>query len=287
MRMMTAWRAGGLLAVLALAGCDSGRGGGSGSGVAPAGGTTTAASVGGGASPRDAAEALLRSLGEGKLTPDQLTPYFRAAIAPPQTEDERKAGYSDAQVREWLQAFAGTKFAFLEQTKFGNAVVERGRAESGDSKVAFTLRLAREDAGYKIDWLHRSTQLSLVASPADPDLLAAQDTVRNFLDLLLGGDLRQAQALMAPAWRKQVAPPTPREVRNGLDYDPGFLTQTMRSWKGGAAGYTFPKATLGPNKDTAAFTAELGADGRNTAWAVKAAKDSKTGRWLVTDFDKQ
>ena len=44
-------------------------------------------------------------------------------------------------------------------------------------------------------------------SPADPDLAAAQNVVRDFLDLLLGGDHRQAHALMTLDWKKKLAPP--------------------------------------------------------------------------------
>src|SRR3954452_618830 len=152
---------------LALAARDTRRAAPAGAGAGPAAGTTATAA---GTSPREAAESLLKTLADGKLAPDQLTPYFRAVIAPPQTEDEKKAGYSDAQAREWLQGFSASKFSFLEESKVGNAVVERGRAESPAGKVAFTLRLVPDASGYKIDWLHRSTHIGLVPAPTDPDL---------------------------------------------------------------------------------------------------------------------
>jgi hypothetical protein len=287
MRLTTDWRAVAALAVtaLALAGCDSRQSRGTGAGLAPPPGP-----VGGpapGPSPRAAAESLLTAVADGKVTPEQLTPAFRTAIAPPQTDDDKKAGYSGARLRQWLDEFAGAKFAFLEQTKVGTAVVERGRVESGNSKDAFTLRTVPAGAGYQIDWLHRSAHLGLVPVSADPDLLAPQDAVRNFLDLLLGGDLRQAQALMAPAWKKAQAPAPPAEARKGAEYDAGFLAQAMRSWKGDAVAYSVSKSSLNPAKDAATFTVELEAGGKKTSYTVQAVKDKDTGWWLVAAFDKQ
>jgi hypothetical protein len=287
MRLTTDWRAVGALAVaaLALAGCDSKQSRGTGGGLAPPPGP-----MGGPAaatSPREAAESLLKAVADGKLTPEQLTPAFRTAIASPQTDDDKKAGYSAARLRQWLDAFTGAKFMLLEQTKVGSAVVERGRVEAGTSKDAFSLRIVPAAAGYQIDWLHRSTHLGLVPAPANPDLVGPQDSVRNFLDLLLGGDLRQAQVLMTVGWKKTQAPAPPAEARKGAEYDAGFLAQVMRSWKGDAVAYAIPKAEIGPAKDGATFTVELEAGGKKTPYAVTAVKDPATGWWLIAAFDKQ
>jgi hypothetical protein len=287
MRLKTDWRAGVAIAVtaLALAGCDSRQSRGTGAGLAPPPGP-----VGGPAaapSPRAAAESLLAAVADGKVAPEQMTPVFRAAVAPPQTDDDREAGYSAARLRQWLDGFAGAKFLFLEQSKVGPAVVERGRVESGSSKDAFTLRMVPAGAGYQIDWLHRSAHLGLIPTLADPDLLAPHDTIRNFLDLLLGGDVRQAQALMALNWKKSLAPAPPAEARKGAEYDAGFLAQAMRSWKGDAVAYSVSKSDINPAKDAATFTVELEAGGKKTPYTVQAVKDKATGWWLIAVFDKQ
>ena len=123
--------------------------------------------------------------------------------------------------------------------------------------------------------------------PVNPDLLGPQDAVRNFLDLLLGGDVRQAQALMALAWKKSQAPAPPAEARKGAEYDAGFLAQAMRAWKGDAVAYGIPEGEISPAKDTATFTVELEAAGRKTPYTVQAVKDPATGWWLIAAFDKQ
>src|SRR5215212_2504555 len=71
-----------LLAALALAGCD---------GKKPVAGPTAGSSttselqviVAKGRTPRQAVEEFLRDLSAGKVTPAQLTPAFRAQVAPP------------------------------------------------------------------------------------------------------------------------------------------------------------------------------------------------------------
>ena len=95
--------------------------------------------------------------------------------------------------------------------------VSRGRAESPNRKEAFALRMVKDGDAFKVDWLHRSERMGLeIKAVADPDLAAAQDAVRNFLDLLIGGDHRQAATLMTPAWRKRTSPPHPADERNGF-----------------------------------------------------------------------
>ena len=271
-----------------IAGCDTGRKGASGSSiVAPSGAVGGGVAVNG-PSPRDAADSLLKSIGDGKLTPEQLTPYFRSVIAAFPTNEEKKAGHADVAARRWLEGFAGTKFVFLEQIAFDDKIVERGRAEAPDGKAAFTLRLVKDGAAFKIDWLHRSDRMeTLVLSPPDKDLYPGQDVVRNFLDILLGGDVRQAHALMSAAWKKSLAPPTPADVRKGLDYDPGFLTQTTRSWKiGDYLGYKLPKAELAADKAAATFTAELDAGATKTLYTVLVVKDKVSGQWIIESFGK-
>jgi hypothetical protein len=259
-------------ATLVVASCDGSRPGPSGAGSTTEGGPAPVQT------PRQASEAFLADLGEGRVTPTQLTASFLKAIARPK-------GDAEADARDFLARFKGARFFILEETTFGNAVVVRGRAESPDRKDAFTLRLVN-DGGYKLDWLHQSERMGMnIKTAADPELAASQDAVRNFLDVLLGGELRLAHALMTPEWKKKLAPPTPADVRDGYDYSPGFLTQTTRAWKGEYVGYALPKAELNAANDGATFTAELEAGGMITQYFVKATKSG--GQWLIEAFDKQ
>lgn len=290
MRLTTKWRAVLGLGVLALAlsGCDSGRSGGSGSGVMPAQGGAPAAA--GESSPRQAAESFLNTLAAGVVRPELVTTDFARAVAPPpRGPNGELAEVRPDQVGHWLGQFKGAQFVVGEETKVGNGIALRGRVQTPGKAEAFAMRWVKDGGRYKLDWLHRSErQGSDIKPQADPDVAAAQDTVRNFLDVLLGGDLRLAHALMAPAWKKALSPPGPADVRDGFDYGPGFLTVKTKSWRGDQIlGYTFTKVEPSPAKDSVTFTAELAGEGQKTPCTVKATKDPATGRWFVADFEKQ
>jgi hypothetical protein len=296
MRLSTDRRPVGLLAaaLVALAGCDgkpkdggggtetTGTGGGKGDRAAVAAADPT---------PRQAADAFLKDLGEGNVTPDRVTTSFAKKVGRPfPKKTESGPGYSPPEVHAWLGQFKGAAFTVGEETKVGDAIVLRGLAQFPDKSAgAFALRVVKEGKAYKIDWVHRSgRQASEVKAPADPDLAAAQDTVRNFLDLLLGGDLKQARSLMAPAWRTRLSPPSPADVRDGYDYGPGFLDGKLRSWRGeNFVGYSFRAGDLTPNKDAPTFVVDMQAGGQKVPYVVKAARDPATGEWLVNDFDRQ
>jgi hypothetical protein len=242
--------------------------------------------------PRQAADAFLKDLGAGTVTPMRLTAAFTKKIArpfPKGSDGAREPGYSPPEVHEWLlRQFAGATFTVGQETILGDGIVVRGRATFPDTSTAFALRMVKDGKEYKADWLHRSDrQGSEIKSPADADLAAAQDVVRNFLDVLLGGDLKQARTLMSAAWRTRLSPASPADVRDGYDYGPGFLDGKLRSWRSDFLGYTLPTAELGSNKDAATFVAEMQAGGQNVPHTVKASKDKATGEWLVTDFDRK
>jgi hypothetical protein len=256
------------VAVVVLTGCDN-------KPAANAPGNTTP----GDPTPRQQADEFLRKLGDGTVSPAQFTATFQSAI----TRSKDPA----ADAREYIDQFRGANFVISEEATFGDFLVVRGRVEAPKYKEAFTLRMVKLADGYKADWLHRSERMGLnIKSPADPDLAAAQDTARNFVDLILGGDVRLAQALMTPAWRTKLAGPTALDTKDGLDYSPGFLTQTMRSWKGDATGYSVSKAELNAAKDEATITFEFDVpNGAKVPYAVKTVK--ATGQWLVASFDQR
>jgi hypothetical protein len=263
----------------ALAGCDSKpKPSGAGSDTTGTGGAGPA--VAGAPTPRQAADAFVKDLGAGKVTADRLTADFAGKVSRKRAADE---------IADWLAAFKGATFVVAEEAKFGDAIAVRGRMQAPGKAQAFALRLVKEGTTYKADWLHRSDrQGSEIKPQADPNLAAAQDTVRNFLDVLVGGDHRLAHALMAPEWKKSLSPPAPADLRDGYDYGPGFLTAKTRQWVSGVLGYTLTKTDLGPNKTTATFTAEFAGEGQKAqVYSLKAAKDSATGRWQITDFDRQ
>ena len=276
-------------AVFALVGCDSGRKGASGSGGEKGSGGETAPGPSGPTAPgpKAAADAILKTLSDGKATAEMFTPGFRAKVAPPKTEEEKKAGYSDTQLRKWLGRFEATRFAiFGEPAAFGDKVAVRGRSESGTTKDAFSLRLVKDAGGYKIDGLQRADRMGTEFTvPSDAALAAAQDAARNFIDALMSQDPAAAQPSMSEPWKRAVAPPPPN---SGETHDVGYLTRLLKTWRDhNAVSYTLPKQELTPGKDGANFTAVLDAGGgAKTTYAMKLSKDP-TGHWVVESFDKQ
>jgi hypothetical protein len=230
--------------------------------------------------PRQIVEPYLAELAQGKVIPGHLTATFRNSLSKPKADPE-------SDVRDYLAKFKDSTFSILEDATFGNAIVVRGRAQSADRKDAFTLRLVKEGDGYKIDWLHRSAVMGInFKEPADPDLAAAQDVVRNFVDILLGGDVRVAHALMTPKWKTKLAGPTPADLKDGYDHSPGFLTQTTRTWKGDSIGYSSLTSELNAAKDEATIRGDYDArNGSKSPFILKATKVD--GRWLVAGFEQQ
>ena len=282
------WHAGRALALtafIALAGCDrkplaTGKGDEVGK-TEPIGlASTTPPAVGPGVpatkTARAEADKFLTALGAGKATVADLTDAFRAHLP------------EDASL--FLGRFDRTKFVVAEETAYAGAIVLRGRADSPDRKDGFTIRLVQDTMTFKVDWLSRSDRMWLPAPPTtrydDPDLAGAVDTTRNFLDTLLGGDLLQTQALMAPAWRKQIAAAN-ADTKTGLDYDPSFLTLKMKFWRADVVGYSVRSATLAESKHAATVVAGLESGGAKVTWIVKAVQDKATRQWAIEDFVKQ
>lgn len=268
------------LALFAVTGCKDRPAAG------PAAGSSTAGDLrdatGRGRAPRQAAEDFLKDLAAGKVTPTRLTPAFRSRLAPPTADADRA-------VEAFLTRFENATYVIAEEQTIGPAVVVRGRADMRDGKRQFSVRLIQAGDAFNADWLHLSERMGTgLQPPAEPDLKAAQDHLRNFLDVMMGGDHRLAHALMAPDLKKAVSPlPAGTKPPEGRDYDPGFLTQTTRAWIRDVVGYGISKPELAADKNAATFLVELEAGGQKTPVHVRMVKDPASGWWLVTAFDKQ
>lgn len=237
---------------------------------------------------RKLADGFVQKLAEGKVTPDELTVNFKKTISRPTTEEEKKVGYSDADVKQWLSRLEKITLDDPIETTLENGLVLRGRAKTPGKIDAFCIRIVRDGLNAKIDWLHRAERF-YAGTPLkfeDNDLAVAYDTARNFLETMLGGDLRQAQAVMNPAWLTSIEPPSDADKKNGFTFNVGFVNQKMRSWRGETVGYSMPKGEMTGNKDGATITAELEAAGEKKTYLVKLIKDKKSGQWLVDDFAK-
>lgn len=274
----------GLLAIFMLAGCDS-------NSRATIGGATSGSkdsAVAGGRTPRQVVEDYLRDLGAGKVPPGRLTAGFKKLITRPTTDDEKKVGYSDEQARAFVTRFEKANWIVADVAEFGPFIVAHGRAELPGSKSAFAIRLTQRGDDFHADWIQLTERTGVPGSyPTDPDLAGAQDVVRNMLDLLIDRQVRTAQALMLPDWRKSISPlPSDVKPKDGVDYEPGFLDQTLRAWTGGAVSYTISDAKLSASKDGATFVVELEIDGKKVPHSVKVKKDANSGHWLVEAFDK-
>jgi hypothetical protein len=183
--------------------------------------------------------------------------------------------------------FDQSKWVVGEFAQFGPYLVARGRAEMPKGKSAFSLRLTQRGDEFIADWIQISDHFGISSPyPTDPDLALAQDVVRNFLELLIGGDMRQAHGLMLPAWRKTISPLPPNyKSKEDLDYEPAFLTRTLRALASGATTFKLSNAKLSQARDEAAFAVELEAEGKKIPHTVRAKRVAESSEWFVAGFD--
>ena len=192
---------------------------------------------------------FLKNLGDGKVGPDRLTPALRRSSHLPGKD-------VDAVAKEWLEQFKGATFTIGEEAKVGAGTAIRGLAKFPDKSMAFSLRLV--NGQYRLVAQIRAPGHEIKV-PADPSMAAAQDVVRNFLDLLLGGDLKQAHCLMTPAWKKSLSPPGPQEHSRTASTS-GLVSCSARNpptWKDDYLSYTLATSDNGSSKDTVVFVATL------------------------------
>jgi hypothetical protein len=271
----------GLVAIVALAGCES-----RGTSTGTANGTTSGGALAG-RTPRQATDDFLNDLGAGTVTPARLTPGFKELLTRPVTGEKKKLSYSDEPAREFLKRFDKSKWTVGEFAEFGPYLVARGRVEMPKAKSAFSIRLTQRGDVFVADWIQVSDHFGTSSPyPSDPDLALAQDVVRNFLELLLGGDTRQAHSLMLPAWRKSLSPLPPNyKSKDDLDYEPAFLIRALRAWASGATTFALSDAKLSQTRDEATFAVELEAEGKKIPHTVRAKKVAESTQWLVAGFD--
>ena len=271
-----------VLAVFIVVGCDN-------SSRVTIGGATSNTTGGAvaGRTPRQVVDDYLKDLSAGKATPARLTPGFKKLITRPTTDDDKKLGYSDEQAQSFLARFDKANWVVADVAEFGPYIVAHGRAELPGTKSAFAIRLMQKGDDFHADWIQLTERTGVPGPyPRDPDLAAAQDSVRNMLDLLIDRQVRTAQALMLPEWRRAISPlPSEVKPKDGVDYEPGFLDQTLRAWTGGAVSYTITDAKLAA-KENATFVVELEVDGKKVPHSVKTKKDVNSSHWLVEAFDK-
>jgi hypothetical protein len=267
-----------LAATLVVAtGCSKTAPGGS-SSESKKGSTTTTETPGETPTTKASAEAFLKSLGEGKIAAGQLTVGFKKLIAPPITDADKMAGFSPGEVSNWLKAFEQSTFVVSQETTFGNAIALRGRVESGAKKDAFSVRLVRDGNELKCDWLQRTSRWDTVEpkKPYDAEVAAAQDVARNFLDTLLGGDLRPTLLLMSLDWKKLMAP-----YKSDPGYDAAFVVGKLKMLRNDAVSYSLAKAEAA-GADQAKFGIDLEIEGKKVPYTLLAKKID--GRWVVDSF---
>jgi hypothetical protein len=156
----------------------------------------------------------------------------------------------------------------------------------------YSLRMVRDGATWKADWLSASTALTAGTS-VDPgnnsdailqDFAATAVTEAICDKDALGKDERIAvvAAGLTPALRKAWAEPFEGDKAKGYDYNPAKLGQKMAEIGNGAESVSFAP------QGNAAFKAEITkAGGAKSAYLVKLAKGTTPGQWLVESITPQ
>lgn len=241
------------------------------------------------------AKAFLDSLGGGKAKTEDLSLSFKKLLAPPTFEEEKKAGFSDTNVKKWLDAkgkgngdagatFIGTSFLPTPNDK-GLSI--RGEVSGLPKVERFALRVDKTSTGtWEVTWFHRTTTTSTVpAEGAASELLQARDVAMNFIDSLTGGDTIIAEALMKTSLKESIGgAATASDKAKGLTYDENFLRTKLKGYRDFAS-YAVTKQQMQPGDNIATFSGELkGAGDKKQNFNIKLTKDAAGVDWQIEEF---
>lgn len=234
---------------------------------------------------------FLKAVGEGKVTAaaEMLTDDFKRTIARPRPgiDEDKMRGYNLGAVESFLRkAGEGKLDTMVSGGKVGSGHFFVGHVVSGagkSEKLLIRLVPADTEAGWKVDWFHRTTakgpQATEGSAPPEATLAAHQ-----FLENLLGGDPALAEAVLAHSWKvREYGSKNPSDA--DLGYNRALVLLKLRDWKGPFTEFTIAK------REAAAFEGELidPATKQTKAYVLRVGQEKagadRGDRWYVVDFE--
>lgn len=234
---------------------------------------------------QQAATAFLRDLVHGTATADALSPGFLKAVGKPWAfPGDKEKGYSPNSATSWLKRIGeGHTFGLaLTQDQVGDTVFIRGGLQKPGG---YCLRLVKDGAAWKVDWISVSSVEGAVPPAHTPDGIAQGFAVAAFVETVadLNGMPKDERitllgSALTPALRAAWAPPFNQDKNAGYDFSPGKLTTEATKIGGGTKSYTMSRVG-----DLPEFKVELTKpDGKKT-YVVKLTKGAGPNEWLVSE----
>jgi hypothetical protein len=239
--------------------------------------------------PQEFVGTFIKALGEGKATADMLTPAFRRQIARPRpgNEEDKQLGYNPIEVESFLRKAGEGRFEIGRAGAPGPGPFFYGNVTSAAGvKQVYLIRLAQIEGAWRIGWFHRTSAVGPAYDEGNPGpaLLGAALTAHQFLENLIGGDLRLAEAVLAKSWKvREYESKTPSDV--DLGYNQALVQQRLRGWKNNFASFTITKRDFAAGKPVT-FAGDLmdGAKKEKRTFTMKVGQ-GEGGEWFVEEFE--
>lgn len=196
-----------------------------------------------------------------------LTSGFRTLLA---GGAEAKA---DWEAEQYLKGLAsGLSLGPVTTATVGPAVIGF-TPPAGDGRRA-AVRLVRVGTDWRVDWFHIGPTGPVIALTGSD--LAQRFAIAAFLEPLLTGQYRLAEAALSPTARTKLAPPLGNDP---LGYSRGILTNAFKTLAGGATGYA---VTLNGSQASGELLSPGGAKR-----AFKLTLAETPDGWRVGDFESR
>ncbi len=224
---------------------------------------------------------FLTAVKNSKATADALTPEFKRVIAEPVFDADREKGYSDAAATQWLHNLATSVSNTEARIDFMGSTLAFA-VTPGKNGGRAVVRLARNGAGWKVDWFHIATKtLPDVDLSGNEDDAGAKFTSTAFVDSLLRRDFAEAESLMTPTSKASLAPPFSSDKARG--YSRAILKTKLESFGGNRERWTI----IGTAREgaTTKVTGSFQTGEMKTPFVLTLAKGTRPGDWLIEKFE--
>lgn len=237
------------------------------------------------------AQAFLKDLGQGTAKADSLSASLLKSVGKPlELPDDIAKGVSRDNATRWLKR-VGENYSFslsLQRQQAGNAVSWRGLVTGPGKSGGYSLRLVKEGADWKVDWLSVSTaDITGSVAVGDADAAFQEFAVTSFVEALADNDgmAKETRAAilahgMVPALRTAWAPPFDGDKTQGYDYSPGKLGIKAVEYAGGTKSFSVSKAS------ELTYKVELTKLAGKKVLMVKLLKGANPGEWLVSEVQE-
>jgi hypothetical protein len=180
--------------------------------------------------------AILMSIEAGRGTPEMLSSDFKAGIAPPLTDADRKTGFDPRKFDDYLLTLKGKTLGIDEATLMNYSKLGRRSwlttASDAKGSLSILLEIEGDGAGTVIAWLQALPKSGTLPASLDANAYRAvaflDSLINQQVDLTIAHLSSTARASLAPVFSKA------DEARG---FNPGTLLQKLTAFRGDAASF--------------------------------------------------